>query len=35
MVTYGCDRENDHVSHMSDCRLDETTAAIRAFVLGR
>lgn len=35
MVSYSCDAEHDHGSHIRDCRLDLSTAEVRRFVLGR
>lgn len=34
LVAYGCDPANDHMSHLHDCRPDETARRIRDFVLG-
>lgn len=35
LIAYGCDPRNDHMSHLKDCRLKDSTAAVRTFVLGR
>jgi pimeloyl-ACP methyl ester carboxylesterase len=34
LLSYTCDAEKDHMSHIEDCALDRSTAAVREFVLG-